>query len=305
MKKLISYAVFLILLSNNLFADLNFHPLSSDTLVSSGNRIVIFDVAGGPLNYSRDAEDLIDGDLSNKVYYETSVDCGFIVTPTGSGVVRGLQLATAPDAPYRDPTAWALYGTDEGITTVTKSGTGTEQNWTPIASGTMALTAARSTWNDIIAVDSSVAYTSYKVIFTAPDASRQISEFQMFSLGGYEGWAAENGLGTALEDDDDDGRNNLLEYATNGDPDAAGDENPTLTKMSDSFAYSYDQRNDDPNLTFMLETRSDLTSGEWITSTIPAVVNSTDGAYSTVSHIIPTDQPEQTQLFIRLKIQSL
>lgn len=94
---------------------------------------------------------------------------GFIITPsTGSTLVEGFQITTANDADVRDPASWALYGTDDPITSADKS-QGTDEDWTLIDSGTfdMALEVPvdRETAGSLVAVTSATAYSSYRMVF--------------------------------------------------------------------------------------------------------------------------------------------
>ena len=56
-------------------------------------------------------------------------------------------MSTANDAEERDPLDWELMGTNDPITSVAH-GTGLRENWSAIASGTLALPAARLTAGD-------------------------------------------------------------------------------------------------------------------------------------------------------------
>jgi hypothetical protein len=55
---------------------------------------------------------------------------GLIVTPSGgASIVQSLSFTTGGDAPERDPIAYQLFGTNDGITSVDNS-TGLAENWT-------------------------------------------------------------------------------------------------------------------------------------------------------------------------------
>jgi hypothetical protein len=129
---------------------------------------------------------LVDGS-TNKYLNFGKVNSGFIATP-GMGLTRvdGFQITTANDSPERDPSAWELYGTLDAIL----SGDNTEgngENWTLIASGTIALPDARNTLGEYVDVVNSDFYTSYKMLFTGvKDAgtanSMQIAEIQFYGV---------------------------------------------------------------------------------------------------------------------------
>ncbi|MDB6069328.1 MAG: hypothetical protein JWL81_499 [Verrucomicrobiales bacterium] len=112
---------------------------------------------------------------------------GLIITPTsGSSILTGIELTTANDVSARDPSAYKILGTNDLIVSLENSA-GTAENWTLITTGTMALPEARNTDGGIYSFANSLAFTSYKVIFTdnkGPDGSAnsiQFSEIQLYS----------------------------------------------------------------------------------------------------------------------------
>jgi hypothetical protein len=89
---------------------------------------------------------------------------GIQVAPAiGSTVVTGLTLTTANDVPGRDPIAFELYGSNDGI----------DGPYTLIASGDVVDFAGEAEWprftkNETpIAFDNDVAYANYQLLFTA------------------------------------------------------------------------------------------------------------------------------------------
>ncbi|HEX6961515.1 MAG TPA: PEP-CTERM sorting domain-containing protein [Lacipirellula sp.] len=111
---------------------------------------------------------------------------GLIVTPqAGPTTVTSLQITTANDFVERDPASYEIYGTNDPITS-TEESEGTEENWTLISSGALALPEARLTNGDVITFANNTAYSSYKIVFpTVKDApnesnSMQISGIQLF-----------------------------------------------------------------------------------------------------------------------------
>ncbi len=127
---------------------------------------------------------VIDGDINNKYLNYGENNSGIIVTPAyGSSVVRAFEIWTANDAPERDPTNWALYGTTDTIASFNNS-QGIVENWTLIDEGYITLPEARNTSGGIVPVNNiSTSYTSYKMIFpelkdSAAANSMQISEIQ-------------------------------------------------------------------------------------------------------------------------------
>ncbi|MCH1509432.1 MAG: hypothetical protein L7T84_09530 [Akkermansiaceae bacterium] len=131
-------------------------------------------------------ENLLDGSTATKYLNFGKENTGFIVTPSaGSSVVRAFTLSTANDFEGRDPVNWELFGTKDAVITVAhQSGLGREE-WTLIASGTLALPPDRETAGSQVIFNNNDAFTSYKWICrTVKDPagveinSVQFSEFQ-------------------------------------------------------------------------------------------------------------------------------
>lgn len=112
---------------------------------------------------------------------------GLIITPaSGSSIANGIQVTTANDTEGRDPSDYQIFGTNGPILSLENSD-GNAESWTLITNGTMALPAARNTDGPLISFSNSLAFTSYKVVFTenkGPDGgavnSIQYSELQLF-----------------------------------------------------------------------------------------------------------------------------
>ena len=139
--------------------------------------------SGGGLQEAREA---IDQNFSTKYLNFGKENSGFIVTPSkGSYAVTSFQLTTANDVPARDPASWALYGTNDTITSGDNSA-GADENWTLIDSGDLDLPTDRAANSDIITVNNTAgAFSSYRMVFpTLRDAgatnSMQIAEAQFF-----------------------------------------------------------------------------------------------------------------------------
>ncbi|UCD53375.1 MAG: hypothetical protein JSW27_12140 [Phycisphaerales bacterium] len=111
---------------------------------------------------------------------------GLQVTPVvGPTIVTELTLTTANDVPGRDPVAFELYGSNEGI----------DGPYTLIASGDIVDFAGEAEWprftqNETpITFDNDVAYTSYQLLFTAIRGpvggsvnSMQIAEIELIGI---------------------------------------------------------------------------------------------------------------------------
>lgn len=152
--------------------------------------------AGDPVvgidgNLSPPAESVanaIDGNPGTKYLNFAKQNSGFIVTLSGGPeAVRTFQMTTANDAESRDPTSWALYGTNDAIMSANDS-LGDGETWTLIDSGLVDLPLARGALGPYVQVDSNTAYASYRMIFPTqrdPAAgnadSMQYAEIQFYS----------------------------------------------------------------------------------------------------------------------------
>jgi hypothetical protein len=134
----------------------------------------------------------IDGlkDSSSKYLNFGREGSGLIITPgKGASVVKSMQLTTANDTVSRDPAAYALYGTNDTITSLEHSA-GDAENWVQIAIGNIVLPDLRNVDGDLIPFESNTtSYKSYKLIITdnkGPDTgtgsanSIQFSEVALF-----------------------------------------------------------------------------------------------------------------------------
>jgi glucose/arabinose dehydrogenase len=158
---------------------------SGASILSPGDPILGIDLDGGSNSPGNETPaDAIDGTLDKYLNFG-EVNSGFIVTPSsGSSTVTSFQITTANDAEERDPAMWQLFGTNDAITS-TDDSTGSQENWTLIDSGSIALPGVRDTLGPIVSVDNDTAYTSYRMIFTEVKNeftanSMQIAEIQFF-----------------------------------------------------------------------------------------------------------------------------
>lgn len=133
-----------------------------------------------------------DGRVETKYCNRGGVNSGLIFTPSVFGPVRSIVFSTANDFPERDPAGWRLYGTDDPVESADNS-TGTRENWTLIAEGTVTLPEERFTQGPAVDVPGSTAYSSYKLIINAtrddpePATAVQFSELQFFTEPGGAG----------------------------------------------------------------------------------------------------------------------
>ena len=128
------------------------------------------------------ADKVIDG-TTDKYLNFGEENSGFIVEPgVGASIVTSFQITTAFDAEARDPASWALYGTNDPVTS-TDNSRGDAEAWTLIDAGSIVLPADRNTLGPIVNVSNSTAYSAYRMVFpTVKDAndanSMQIAEVQ-------------------------------------------------------------------------------------------------------------------------------
>ncbi|MBP7935805.1 MAG: PEP-CTERM sorting domain-containing protein [Phycisphaerae bacterium] len=128
----------------------------------------------------------IDGSTSSKYLNFGETNSGLIVTPTQAHktLVTGVQFSSANDAPERDPMTWALYGTNDGITSEPNSW-GSAESWRLIAAGDTGLTETRFETGPLTTFDNAFGYNSYRIVFTSVRNagganSMQVSEIQLF-----------------------------------------------------------------------------------------------------------------------------
>ncbi|MBP7936413.1 MAG: hypothetical protein KA354_17370 [Phycisphaerae bacterium] len=117
----------------------------------------------------------------NKYLNYGKANTGLIVAPwVGPTVVTSLQIMTANDDANRDPSTYALYGTNEAVLS-TDNSRGNKENWTLIASGDLALPADRNVLAPAVTFENAMPYLAYRLVFpTLRDAvtadSMQIGE---------------------------------------------------------------------------------------------------------------------------------
>jgi hypothetical protein len=121
---------------------------------------------------------------------------------------------------------------------------------------------------------------------------------------GYDTWAHRWGvpLGATTNDYDGDLLANLGEYALNGNPTNRLDSGsqPTLSQVGGEWHYVHLRRNDDTNLTYLVQTTTNLGTGVWSSTHYTVIgTNVTGGVFDQVTNRISTDAQ---QTFIRLKM---
>ena len=144
---------------------------------------------------------VLDGKASTKYLNFAKEGSGFIVTPSGmtTQTVQSFKITTANDAQERDPTSWALYGTNDAIVSGDNS-TGEAENWTLIDEGAVTLPTARETVGPVVTVTNSGSYTSYKIMFPALKNPASADSMQIADVTFYE---SPDGTGTNVLGIDD------------------------------------------------------------------------------------------------------
>jgi hypothetical protein len=154
--------------------------------VTAPNDVVQGDPNDGDWPGAETPDLMIDDDAATKFLHFKgfSESTGIQVTPAiGATVVTGLTFTTANDAPERDPVAFELSGSNDGI----------DGSYTLIASGDIVDFAQDEAWprftkNETpIAFNNTAAYTTYKIVFTAVrDAtsanSMQVAEVELAGI---------------------------------------------------------------------------------------------------------------------------
>ncbi|MCU0857796.1 MAG: carbohydrate binding domain-containing protein [Pontiellaceae bacterium] len=125
--------------------------------------------------------------------------------------------------------------------------------------------------------------------------------YETWTVDTYKLWAALNAVSDHPDEDkDNDGFNNLYEYAFAGNPTNALNQGtaPTFVKEGNQFMYRCLQRNNDTNLTYCVEVCTNLLSGNWTEAGFATVTNETIGDFNDVGYIVPTNG---SGLYVRIK----
>ena len=84
-------------------------------ITSPGDAINMTETPSTPSVTAEQVPSAIDNDVNTKYLNFDKENTGFIVTPSGSGVVTGLALTSANDSPARDPASFRLAGSHDGV----------------------------------------------------------------------------------------------------------------------------------------------------------------------------------------------
>ena len=109
---------------------------------------------------------------------------GFI-HQNATAIANSFVITTGPDFPDRDPVSYEIYGTTATLVSADNSGGRAETTaaWTLIASGALALPAARSTAAPAVSFTNATSYPLYKIIFPALNGGSfmQIGECRLYT----------------------------------------------------------------------------------------------------------------------------
>ena len=157
-----------------------------------------------------------------------------------------------------------------------------------------------NTWAEVTAEDG----LEEGVRFNYDSATKTLSLDGGAPPGGYSQWAGDHGVGAATNDFDSDGVNNLYEYAFDGNPTngLAPTNLPVFTRFGNGFIYVHPQRSDDTNLTYTVETTTNLMdSVSWTNDGYTVTgTNITGKTLNFVTNDVSTIENEK---FIRVKIE--
>lgn len=164
-------------------------------------------------------------------------------------------------------------------------------------------------WNNALALYGNI--NSAREEFTTLTSDRQVERFYVNARNfttPYEEWAILNGVGGMEEDPDEDGLNNLGEYALAGDPNDPEDRGvqsvgPTFSGGTNFFSYTHAMLIDTTGVEYAVEVNDmgDLVMGGWTNTGITVTSGPYDADYILVTNSIPTD--DETKGFLRLRIE--
>lgn len=125
----------------------------------------------------------LDEDVNTKYLNFGGSGSGFIVTPiAGPSIVQSFLITTANDFPGRDPSSYALYGTNSPILSADNSD-GSLEPWTLIKMDPLALPDDRFTDGPLVSFPNSTPYASYRLLFPTLKGAplMQVADVKMFS----------------------------------------------------------------------------------------------------------------------------
>jgi hypothetical protein len=128
----------------------------------------------------------LDGDIGSTYVNAGGANSGLIVTPSmGPTTIAGFEIVTAAANESGDPVSYAIFGTNEPVTSAPNS-VGDGEAWNLIQQGSLALPSARSTSGGLIEVNNLDEYLSYRVVFPGLKGgvanSMNIGELRLYTV---------------------------------------------------------------------------------------------------------------------------
>lgn len=164
-------------------------PIFGVVAVAGGSTsIAVVGTTNGQNQYpaAESPPNVLDNNLNTKYLNFAKFNTGVILTPAfGASSIQRMVLATANDAPGRDPLTYTIEGTN-----VANPSTAPGASWTLISSGNTGLATdpGRNTVGPNIDFSNTLTFLSYRILFptvrnpvsTPQDNSMQISELSLF-----------------------------------------------------------------------------------------------------------------------------
>lgn len=174
-------------------------------ILQPGDPIIAFDfdvASNSSYPGNESPANALDEDSNTKYLNFGQRNSGIIITPlAGSTIVRSMKFTTANDAVERDPSSWALFGTNDPILS-TDNGDGTAENWTLISQNTVALPDTRFADGPVLSFANITSYASYRLVFPSVKNvnanSMQIADIRMYTSNDGTGSSFLNFLDPAL-----------------------------------------------------------------------------------------------------------
>ncbi len=126
----------------------------------------------------------IDGNVDTKYLNFAKTNVGFIVVPAfGDSMLTSFRIATANDAPERDPLTISIEGTNDPFSTHLGV---FNANWTSIYSGSTGLETwpGYKKWGSEIAIEPSDYFAYYRVLVTSIRGAGNSVQFSEIELNG-------------------------------------------------------------------------------------------------------------------------
>ena len=180
-------------------------------------------------------------------------------------LIKEVQLP--PETSDKDPASWTLSASNDGSDwTVIDQRSGVDftarEQTLEFSTDLLDLTGGYEAW----ASGATSGYEYYRLDATNNGGLElKFSEVELWGYAWEKSIPSEPVLGGPAGDHDEDDRENLYEYALNGDPVKASSPGvePTFEKADGAFRYTHLLRNDDPNLIYQVERSTNLVSGGW------------------------------------------